>query len=150
MGTKLTAEETIQLREFLQSPRIGVLATVNPNGSPQISPIWYRYGDGKITMSTTEETLKCRNVRRDPRASLCVYSAPDGLEYVTLRGTATVAAGNAIWKETEAIVDLYELPEQAQKRMARLRSQNRVIISLMPEKIDFSKSEGRRSSRIEN
>ena len=133
MGTKLTAEETIQLREFLQAPRIGVLATVNPNGSPQISPIWYRYGDGKITMSTTEETLKCRNVRRDPRASLCVYSAPDGLEYVT-----------------EAIVDLYELPEQAQKRMARLRSQNRVIISLMPEKIDFSKSEGRRSSRIED
>ncbi len=150
MGTKLTAEETIQLREFLQAPRIGVLATVNPNGSPQISPIWYRYGDGKITMSTTEETLKCRNVRRDPRASLCVYSAPDGLEYVTLSGTATVAAGDAIWKETQAIVDLYELPEQARKRMARLRSQNRVIISLVPEKIDFSKSEGRRSSRIEN
>ncbi len=150
MGTKLTPEETIRLREFLQSPRIGVLATVTRNGSPQISPIWYRYSDGKITMSTTKETLKCRNVRRDPRASLCVYSVPDGLEYVTLSGTATVADGDAIWEETQAIVDLYELPGQAQKRMARLRSQNRVIITLVPEKIDFSKSEGRRSSRIEN
>ncbi len=150
MGTKLRPEKSIQLREFLQSPRIGVLATVNRNGSPQISPIWYRYSDGKLTMSTTGETLKCRNVRRDPRASLCVYSIPDGLEYVTLSGTAAVADGASIWEETRAIVDLYELPEQAQKRMARLRSQNRVIITLVPAKIDFSKSEGRRSSRIEN
>ena len=150
MGRKLTPEEIIQLREFLQSPRIGVLATVNRNGSPQISPIWYRYSDGKITMSTIEETLKCRNVRRDPRASLCVYSVPDGLEYATLSGTVTVTDGDAIWEETQAIVALYELPERAQERMTRLRSQNRVIIVLVPEKIDFSKSEGRRSSRIEN
>ncbi len=150
METKMTAKETTRLQEFLQSPRIGVLATVNRNGSPQISPIWYRYSEGRITMSTTEETLKCRNVRRDPRASLCVYSVPDGLEYVSLAGTASVAAGDAIWGETQAIVDLYELPEQAQRRMARLRSQNRVIITLVPEKIDFSMSEGRRSSRIED
>lgn len=149
MGTESTPEESSGLEEFLQASRIGVLATINPDGSPQISPIWYRYNEGRITMSTVEETLKCRNLRRDPRASLCVYSIPDGLEYVTLKGTASVSEGDSIWEETQAIVDLYELPEAAANRMARLRGQNRVIVTLIPEKINFSKSEQRRSSRIE-
>lgn len=150
MGTKQTPEETIQLRKFLQSPRIGMLATVNRNGLPQISLIWHLYSHDKLTMSTTGKTLKFRNVWPNPRASLCVYSVPDGLEYVTLSRTAAVADDDAIWGKTRAIVDLYKLHEQAQKGTARLRSQNRIIITLVPAKIDFSKSEGRRSSRIEN
>ena len=70
MVANLSPEESARLEEFLRRPRIGVLATVNRSGSPQISPIWYRYAGGKVTISTTRQTLKYHNLKRDVSRTL--------------------------------------------------------------------------------
>jgi PPOX class probable F420-dependent enzyme len=148
MVANLNDIETARLEEFLAPPRIAVLATLNASGSPQISPIWYRYSDDRITMSTTTETVKSRNILRDGRASVCVYSDPEGLEYAALSGTATVIDDSKLWAETRAIVDRYELPDRADARMRRLERQDRVILSLEVDRVHFSRSDGRRGTRF--
>ncbi len=148
MLANLNDVDTARLAAFLAQPRIALLATLNAGGSPQISPIWYRYSDGRVTMSTTTETVKSRNILRDGRASLCVYSDPEGLEYATLSGTATVIDDDSLWADTRAIVDRYELPDQAGARMRRLEHQDRVILSMEVDRVHFSRSGGRQGSRF--
>ena len=70
---------------FLQERRFAVLATLNADGSPQLTTMWYLLEGDMIVMNTMIGRLKDRNLRRDPRISLCV---PDGYNYVTVSGTA--------------------------------------------------------------
>ena len=76
------------IRRFLDdSRRFATLATINPDGTPQQSVIWYEVAGNKIIMNTKHGRKKERNLRRDPRASLCVE---DGYRYVALRGETTL------------------------------------------------------------
>ena len=61
---------------------------------------------------------------------MCVYSEPETFEYASLSGTVTVIDDDSLWTEMPAIVNRYELPEDADKRMRRLEHHNRVILSL--------------------
>ncbi len=72
------------VREFLEEERFGVLGTVNADGSPQQTVMWYELRGDVIVMNTKRGRKKDRNLLRDPRASLCVE---DGFRYVTLDGT---------------------------------------------------------------
>ena len=143
MVERLTNGERQRLSEILDGLAVAVLATVNRDGSPQISPIWYRYADGRLTMSTTRETLKYRNVLRDSRISVCIYPEVEAIEYVMMRGRADVVDDESLWPETQAIVERHETPQRAAERMSRLRSQDRAIISLKPERVVVSRSSGR-------
>jgi PPOX class probable F420-dependent enzyme len=68
-----------------------VLATVNPDGSPQTSVVWVgRDGDG-VLFSTVEGRVKHRNMLRDPRVSITVIDWSDPETYVELRGRVSMA-----------------------------------------------------------
>src|SRR5829696_5972660 len=72
------------VRTFLEEERFAVLATVNRNGSPQQTVMWYELRGDTIVMNTRRGRKKDRNLIRDPRVSLCIE---DGFRYVTLEGT---------------------------------------------------------------
>ena len=86
---------------------------------------------------------------RDDRLTVCVYSDPEAIEYCALTGQAEVSDDDSIWPETQAIVERYQTPEATEERMAQLRTQNRIIISLTPERVLFSRSDGRRITRLQ-
>ena len=137
MTSSLTTEEATRLEEFLAPSRIAVVATVGRRGIPQLTPNWYRYADGTLTISTTKERVKFRNLSRDERLAVCIYSDPLAAEYVTLLGRARVTDDESIWPETEAIVERYVEAGSLGARMRELRGQNRVIISMVPEQAIF-------------
>lgn len=60
----------------------------------------------------------------------------------------TVIDYDSLWTETRAILDRYELSEDADNRMRRLESQNGVILSLEVDRGHFSRSDGRRETRV--
>ena len=67
-----------------------VLATVNPDGSPQTSVVWVGRDGGDLLFSTVEGRVKHRNMLRDPRVSVTVIDSSDPENYVELRGTASM------------------------------------------------------------
>jgi PPOX class probable F420-dependent enzyme len=77
---------------FLRGRHVGVLTTINPDGSPLQTPVWYHCDDGVIYVRTNSRSAKVRNVRRDPRVSLCVQEERPPYKGVTVRGTASVEA----------------------------------------------------------
>ena len=80
-------------REFIRKHHHAVLATYRADGSPQMSPVAAGVdADGLVVVSTRETAVKTKNLRRDPRASLCVMS--DGFygDWVLVDGRAVVVS----------------------------------------------------------
>jgi PPOX class probable F420-dependent enzyme len=67
-----------------------VLATVNPDGSPQTSVMWVGRDGGDLLFSTVEGRVKHRNMMRDPRVSVTVIDSSDAENYVELRGRVSM------------------------------------------------------------
>ena len=58
--------------DFLGQTLVGVISTVDAHGRPCSAPIWYQWEDGAAYFFTGRQTLKWRNLLREPHASLCV------------------------------------------------------------------------------
>jgi PPOX class probable F420-dependent enzyme len=104
------------VRGFLDTPRFAVMGTVNPDGSPQLSVIWYERRGDEVVINTTRERAKARNLTADPRASLLVGETD---RYVRLDGLArAVAFGDEALKDIRALGVRYD-GEAAADRQVR-------------------------------
>lgn len=73
------------------------LATLMPDGSPQVSAVWIGRDGDKVLFSTAEGRVKPRNIERDPRVALS-FSPPDNVgKNVALRGHVTKSATDGTW-----------------------------------------------------
>jgi PPOX class probable F420-dependent enzyme len=86
MGIPLS-DATIRL---VDGKNYAVLATVNPDGSPQTSVVWVGRDDDDLLFSTVEGRVKHRNMLRDPRVSVTVIDWSDPENYVELRGRVSM------------------------------------------------------------
>src|ERR1700759_1881692 len=81
---------SIQLSEsalrLVDGANYAVLATVNPDGSPQTSVVWVGRDGGDLLFSPVEWRVKHRNMGRDPRVSGSIIEAADPENYGELRG----------------------------------------------------------------
>ena len=126
---------TPAVRQFLATQRNLVMSTVRADGSPQISPVWYRFDGQAFIISTTKATAKWRNVQRDPRVALCV-DEPDTGRMVVAYGRAELA-DEAIWETTRMLVEKYvKRPAAVQAHMERIFTNGtRVIVTVNPERV---------------
>ena len=82
---------TKQTEAFLSEPHIAVVATLQPDGSPHLTPVWHHFDSGKLMVLASPSTVKVRNIRRDPRVSLCVATDTKPYKHVQVSGTATIS-----------------------------------------------------------
>jgi hypothetical protein len=83
-----------EVRSFLTAlpARTGKLATVRADGRPHIAPVWYDVDDdGSLVFNTGESTVKGRNIRREPRVSLCVDDDRPPFSFVVVEGVAEIS-----------------------------------------------------------
>ena len=90
MGSATISEP---VRAFLEQPHFCVMATINRDGSPQLTVMWYDIVDGIVILNMTRGLIKEKNLRRDPRMAICVE---DGPRFVTLSGRAEIVEDRAI------------------------------------------------------
>ena len=67
-----------------------ILATINPDGSPQTSVLWVGRDGNDLLFSTVAGRVKHRNMVRDPRVSVTVIDSADPENYVELRGRVSM------------------------------------------------------------
>ena len=81
-----------QWQKFLsEGTRTGKLATVRADGSPHLAPIWFLLDGDDLVFNTGQDTVKGRNLARDPRVSLCVDDDRPPFSFVTVRGRAELS-----------------------------------------------------------
>jgi PPOX class probable F420-dependent enzyme len=121
-----------EARKFIAAHNRAVLATRRTDGEPQLSPVLCTLDDeGRVIISTRETAMKTKNVRRDPRAALCVFSDAFFGPWAQVEGQAEVIS---LPDAMDLLVDYYrrisgEHSDWADYRAAMVRDR-RVIIRL--------------------
>jgi PPOX class probable F420-dependent enzyme len=122
-------------REFIREHRRGVLATRRSDGGVQQSPVLVNVdGEGRAIISSRETAYKVRNLRRDPRAQVCVLTTRFFGEWIYVEGPAEVLS---LPEAMDPLIDYYqrfpdENPDWDDYR-ARMRAEKRVLIRITLE-----------------
>ena len=116
-------------RALLQERRFAVLGTINTDGSPQLTTMWYLLEGDVILMNTKAGRTKERNMRRDPRISVCIE---DGYSYVTISGTvAMVDDPQVAQRDIYRLAVRYNGEEEAKRQMEeQFSKETRVTLHL--------------------
>jgi len=115
--------------DFVREHHNAVLLTYRRDGSAQLSPITCDVSGGQIVVSTRETALKVKNLRRDPRVSLCVLADQFYGSWIQLDGTAEIVS---LPDALELLVDYYrglrgEHPDWDEYRAAMVTDQRCIL-----------------------
>jgi PPOX class probable F420-dependent enzyme len=79
-----------EAKALIDSPTMATVATVEPDGQPQLSVVWVTREGEDILFSTAAGRRKPKNLGRDNKISVLMYPAENPYQYLEVRGTATV------------------------------------------------------------
>ena len=125
-----------QALDFVATNHRGILLTHRSDGGPQMSPIVAGVdSDGYVVVSSRETAYKVKNLLRDPRASVCIFT--DGFYggWVQIDGVAEVIS---LPEAMDGLIDYYrqlsgEHPDWDEYRAA-MREERRVLVRIPPER----------------
>lgn len=64
------------------------LATLMSDGTPQVTPIWFSYENGKVSINTKRGRIKEQNLKARPQLALVIQDPHDTYRFLQIRGTA--------------------------------------------------------------
>lgn len=82
-------------QRFLESPFVGVVTDLRPDGSPHSTVVWVDVDDDGVSFNTAWPRAKPRYLANDPRVSLTVIDPGDPYRWITVDGTATLSEEGA-------------------------------------------------------
>ncbi|WP_432143616.1 PPOX class F420-dependent oxidoreductase [Streptomyces sp. bgisy084] len=130
----MTATLSDDLKQLLDTPVFVTVATVQPDGSPQVSPVWVKRDGDDLLISTTVGRRKERNLRRDARVSVVVQPFDAPYTYAEVRGSASLSTEGG----PELIDELsrkYTGKPYAEFNPASAEDAERVVVRITPRKI---------------
>jgi PPOX class probable F420-dependent enzyme len=116
-------------RDLLET-QVATLATVEPDGQPQLSEIWFLHDDGEVRLSLNTSRRKTRNLMARPRVTLLILDLGNPARYVEIRAHARVdpdddlVFAHKVHEKYGADVAAYDQP-----------GDRRVVVTLEPTRI---------------
>jgi PPOX class probable F420-dependent enzyme len=119
--------------DLLQKPAFANLATIMPDGSPQVSPVWCDYDGEHILVNSARGRVKDRNMRNNPRVAVSIMDPANPYRYLGIRGRVTEitesGADQHIDKMAKKYLNLERYPNRAPGEV-------RVIYKIRPERVN--------------
>ncbi|MCJ7490722.1 MAG: PPOX class F420-dependent oxidoreductase [Dehalococcoidia bacterium] len=127
---------SVQLSEraqmLIRAKNLGNIATLMPDGSPHVVPVWVDLDGDDILVNTAEGRQKLKNVRRDPRVALDVVNSENPYEMVTLRGHVVEVTSEGADAHIDKLANKYLGRDRYPFRQP---GEQRVIIRIEPERV---------------
>jgi PPOX class probable F420-dependent enzyme len=130
----MAAELSEGLKKLLDSPVFVTVATIQPDGSPQVSPVWAKRDGDDLLISTTIGRRKEKNLRRDPRVTVVVQPFDAPYSYAEIRGEAslTTEGGDELINELSR---KYTGKDYRDFNPASAADAQRVVVRVTPRKV---------------
>ncbi len=124
-------------RKFLlEGTKTGKLATVRKDGSPHVVPVWYDLDGDSLVFTTGAETVKGRNMKRDPRVCIAVDDQTPPYSFVTIEGTAELSEDpGELYHWAVRIALRYMGEAEAESYGRRNSGEGEVLVRVTPSKI---------------
>ena len=122
--------------ELLAARLVGVLATLESNGSVHAVPLWYALDGVAIVFATGSASRKVRNLRRDPRATLVLHDSRPGFEVcgASIQGSVELVDGAAAAPLIDSVHRRYVTPEgERLPAPAEFLASDDLAVLLVPE-----------------
>ena len=108
------------------------LATLMPNGQPQVTPVWVDYDGRHVLINTAEGRQKDKNLQRDRRVALSILDPDNPYKYLEVRGQAVERTLDGADRHIDAMAKKYLGKEKYPFRQA---NEVRVIYRIQPEHV---------------
>ena len=132
---KMSQEEIIEF--LVEGTFTGKVSTINKDGSPHITPIWYILDeDNYVTFTTYSKSVKGKNLLRDSRISFCVDDQVPPFSFVIIEGIAEIiseADNLLVW--TTKIAERYIGKELLNEYGKRNAVEGELLIKVIPKKV---------------
>jgi PPOX class probable F420-dependent enzyme len=122
-----------EVRDLIEGRNFAHVATVNPDGSPHVTPVWVDIDDDTVIFTTADGRTWPENLRRDPRVAISIHDQENPYSSARIRGTTRMEpdTGNAhsnLAAKKYMDVDTYPVPE----------GQTRIVVRVEPERATYS------------
>ena len=121
-----------KFRDLLTKKAFAHLATLMPDGSPQVTPVWFDFDGTHVRVNSAKGRVKDKNMRRNGRVALAIQDPENPYRYLALRGR--------VEEITEAGADAH-IDSLAKKYLGQDRypyrqpGEVRVIYRIRPERV---------------
>ena len=134
MPRKMTPEE---IRSFLNyGTRTAKLATSGPSGQPHVMPVWFALDGEELVFTTWGDSVKGRNLRRNPRAAIVVDEEVAPYAFVHIRGRVTLSEDlEELLRFATAIGGRYMGADRAEEFGRRNAVPGELLVRLRPERV---------------
>lgn len=97
-----------QYLDLLQQKKpIAALATVMPDGSPQLTPVWFDYDGKVIRVNTAKGRVKARNMQEGSRVAVMIVDPDNSYRYVQIRGRVARATESGASEHIDSLAKKY-------------------------------------------
>ena len=123
---------TDKQKKLITDKNFGHIATLNRDGSPQVSPVWIELDGNYLIVNSEMKRKKVRNLKRDPRVSVSIQNAENPYQYIEIRGRAVEITDKGGFEGIDRLSAKYTGQE---KYPGNAASDVRVVIKIEPEHI---------------
>jgi PPOX class probable F420-dependent enzyme len=121
-------------KEMLRKPNFAHIATVEPDGSPQVTPVWVDLSDEEdlILVNTAEGRRKVQNIRRDPHVAIDVIEQDNPYNMVSIKGEVIEVTPEGADEHIDSLAKKYLGQD---KYPFRQPGEKRLVLKIRPEKV---------------
>ena len=118
--------------ELFKKPAFASLATLNSDGSPQVTPVWVDYDGKHVLVNTARGRVKDRNLQREPRVALAIFDPQNPYRYLGIQGRVAEMTENGADAHIDRMAKKYL---DKDKYPFRQPGEKRVLVKIEPQKI---------------
>ncbi|MFD9542420.1 PPOX class F420-dependent oxidoreductase [Streptomyces sp. NPDC060022] len=131
----MSAELSDDLKKLIDdTPVFATVATIQPDGSPQLSITWLARDGDDLLVSTTTGRRKEKNLRTDPRITVMINPANAPYTYAEIRGSATLTTQGG-QQLIDTLSRKYTGKDYSDFNPASKDDADRVVIRITPRKV---------------
>jgi PPOX class probable F420-dependent enzyme len=119
-------------KDLFQKKAFASLATVNADGTPQVTPVWVDYDGTHIRFNTAKGRVKERNLRRNPAVAVAVIDPDNPYRYLQVKGRIAEATETGADQHIDALAKKYM---GVDKYPYRRPEEVRVTFKIAPERV---------------
>lgn len=128
--------DTERRKFLLEGTKTGKLATVKKDGSPHVVPVWYTLDGDALVFTTGGESVKAKNMRRDPKVCVAVDDQTPPYSFVMIEGTVKLSQDpDELYHWAARIAARYMGQDQADAYGKRNSAEGELLVRITPSKI---------------
>jgi PPOX class probable F420-dependent enzyme len=116
----------------LDKPAFAQLATVNADGSPQVTPVWVDFDGTHVIVNTAKGRKKTSNLERNPRVALAIADPANPYRYLGIQGRVAEMTENGADAHIDKMAKKYMGKD---KYPWRAPNETRIIVKIAPDKV---------------